>query len=1290
MSQPSPGFDLSTFDAHWASLDSEARTDLISRAGFIRPPLGILPILHGLFSYHFNERTAAQKSLGELLSAIQKNYDTPMDGKNLEQGRADAVRVSARIYQKISGEMAFADKCLLFSTLMDLGDPGAFCGFKALYQDRLSMDVLKTCIQQMTEYQRLVFVDQYLQATPGIRLRFASIFKKILVNIQDRAPVIKFFASLFDRKRDVDPFLNNIDYKLRNPDLIIDREIISHNPQNRVLGLKALAMVQAKIPVRILKNALWGSEVKKVRLTVYRLIENSSMGLYTELFDPVFQCLLQADSKEAFQAFKALVVTGKLPFHELISLIRKSCPQILPIIHLEISDLSRLSFFAVQDIALNKDKYKGENLDINMSCILGMLKKRPERVVRILKTHHDKNSSKAGTALTGFINTTTRLLLKERESIEADFKTIQIDLSKPEKPKSFFKTILRDPLQKKLTMLRGNTPSGTLDFSESCIKGEDLSGRVFSASDMFFAQTVFDNCNLSEIRVSKTGFQKAVFYNVNLDGAVFNQASFDNALFINVSAIGSGFHRCSFQGASFFNCNFNRADLSDGLFIDTVIAKTSFGQADLSCACFAYSRISGVSFATACLTMGDFTEVKARFCRFPSHSRSVMRAQGVEYNARDHQLSFNDLPRIAPGVANEINMLIFCEFIHYGQAKFLGQNKLSLLTAFDIFKPAQADFFQLLPLLLHENIMFPDKEPLPVSTPCGIADYLPSREAIRIGEKYLGKNRVLARRNFSPYIQGLFSMGSVGSLAQTAESDIDYWVCIDERIMDTEGIGLLRLKLDSLENLAMEKFKINVTFFLVDILKARNNDFGGSTQESSGSAQSRLLKEEFYRTMIHVAGKLPLWAVLPTTISINYYNLILDRISKLKNFNRYIDLGDIHAIPVNEYFGASIWQMFKWLKSPFKSVIKMALLEKYIHAYGQETLLCNQYKNEWMNSGTHLKAGQNDSYIILLNTMIDFYLKSGDERSINLLLTCFFLKLGIGKAAEIEYSVFGLRGILLRQCLSEWGWTFQKVFEIGRFRLWPYAAIQRLSITIERYMVSKYADLKKRFDTQSGSGLMISEQDRIVLERKVDIVFQDKPYKIKKLLLVSEGDRHFSRLHLKYLPGSGSAPGRWELVHKIPKQQQKDEESIINSDTIEEIGAWLINNRLYTERTFLGLVPNPTSVSHDDVEKLYRAMHRFFMPEINKTIHFSEMRKPPVIVCLFISLNFYAGKPQTKVSDYTTVYLNSWGEMYLRSARPAVALPDLEAAKQQIRTGLSCHDLPEKTAFYFARGAGRT
>lgn len=276
-----------------------------------------------------------------------------------------------------------------------------------------------------------------------------------------------------------------------------------------------------------------------------------------------------------------------------------------------------------------------------------------------------------------------------------------------------------------------------------------------------------------------------------------------------------------------------------------------------------------------------------------------------------------------------------------------------------------------------------------------------------------------------------------------------------------------------------------------------------------------------------------------------------------------------------------------------------------------------------------------------------------------------------------------MRRLLLSVSLAEWGWDFKKVYEIGRFRIWPYSAIYRLSMTIERYMVSKYQDLKQRFDTQSVSGLMISEQDRIVLERKVNVVFQDKPNKIKQLLLVSRGDRHFSRLHIKYIP-SPSGQAQWGLVHKIPRNDKQVEESIMTAGTIEELGAWLINNRLYTSRTFLGLVPNPTQVSHENIEKLYRSMYEFFIPEMKRTVHFKQLRKQPRITRLFVSFNFYNGRHQGKVTDYAVVYLNSWGEMYLRASRPGISIPSPREAGKMILKGLSLKQFPSKTVFYSA------
>ncbi len=1287
MAPSAAGYNFNDFESHWETLDEDARARLIAQASSLSPSLGILPVMEGINSFHFKVRASARKGLAAIQNSLQQQLNTSQGTQSHGEDVMASAMVSARIYRQIRPEIPLNDMGFFLKTLLGLGEKGAYFAFKAVCLGNIPPEVLKKLISFLDPGQRLMLVDQYLLASPGIRVKFAPLFQQILNSVTHRQPILEFYAGLFDRKRDADPFLNNIRFELRNPDFILEQEMASPSLAVKIMGLKALSLMMSKIPLQLLAKSMEIQADKKLRLAVYTLIENSAMGLYSALFDPILTHFYQCDRDEAVPLFKALIATGKLPVHTLFKMIRDEMPEVLPDILCEIACLSRISFFVIQDLALNKEKYRLTNFDINMACVWGMVQKRPERVVKILRAYKDHSGRGMNREMIQFMEKIRELLGKEKEHIESFFTARVAQLqNRVEKPKNFFAALFPDPLQKKIQALTKKNPLNSLDFQQANFQNENLSGRTFSAFPLFFNQASFENCDLSNSVFIKAYFKQTLFYNVNMDNTLFDAIAFDNAVFINVSAQNAMFKNCSFQGARLFNCSFNQADMTDSLFINATISKTAFDGTHLSCASFAHARISGVSFATAHLDMADFSGVQARFSRFPSHAFSLFSAQGIDTNYRHYQLAFTDLPPLEAGLISEINCLIFCEFIHYGEKKFLDQNKLSVLTAYDIFKPAQADLFTLIPLLIHENLEFSDFGQVPENTPCGLAHYLPEPEAVSLCEKYAGKNKFKARRSALPQIQGLFTMGSVGSLAQTFESDIDYWVCIHQETMESQAFELLQRKLRQIETLAWEKFKTRITFFLVDIQKARNNDFGDSTLESSGTAQSRLLKEEFYRTMIHVAGKLPLWAVLPTAISLNYYHMILDQTSKSARFQRYIDLGDIHAIPVNEYFGASMWQMFKWLESPFKSVLKMALLEKYIHTYGKEPLLCNQYKNEWMNSGSHLNLAQNDSYMILLNHLIAYYHHSSDTPSANLVLICFFMKLEISKQEDLDNTLFGLRKILVDKCLKSWKWDRSRLFEIGRFKQWPYARIQRLSLTLEQFMQSKYTRIKKYFETQSRAGAMISNQDRSVLERKVDIVFLEKPFKIKKMLLVSRGDRHFARLSLNHIPGEG-----WELLHKDLKTGLDHGETLVKTRTLEEIGAWLVHNRLYTDNFRVNLIPNPTRVSHDDIQKLYKSLYDFFIPDLEKPVRFSELHNAtPFIISAFISINFYAPKQQTSITDCCVIHLNSWGEMYARSAWPQNTFPTLEIAKKQLLACLGISKFPEKTLFYFSKGMARS
>ncbi|RLB88471.1 MAG: adenylate cyclase, partial [Deltaproteobacteria bacterium] len=1115
------------------------------------------------------------KQIGLLLSDKKKSL-------RYKKGMTESALFSARIFNRISPETPSREIDFFLRLVLELGGKGPSFAFKALYKGIINSDSMEKNIDSVSETGRLAFVDQYLQARPSVRLKYGAAFKNILNTIGSREPVIEFFASLFDQYQDADPFLHNIKPALRNPEVIMETELVSKDPAKRIRGLKALSMLLNRIPSKTLLPCLSPEERSEIRITIYNIVENSSMGVYSDLFDSILKLFPQSNDDEALHAFKAMVTTGKHPLHKLMEKVHAIYPSLMPVIMDEISSLSKISFFFIQDIALNPEQYKqGIHLEINLACIFGMAKKRPERVVEIFKKGAVTSKNVSKTAVIRLIHKIKDLLANEKKDILSDFLPA-IDSLSPEKKiiekKRLFRKDIKNPIEKKLEILKENRSSEGIDFEGGMISSQTLSGKSFKSSPLIFNGSRIQNSDLSRAHFSFSFFKHCVLYKVDMRHTIFENVSFDNAFLINVDAEGAVFRNCSFHGTSIFNSNFNNADIKNAIFIEAVIASSFFEKTDLSYSCFIYSKISKVSFSTANINQVDFSGVKARFSRFPHGNRTVARTEDIHYNARKFQLALEDIPPIDETTLSEINLLIFCEFAHYGELKFLKQNKLSLLTAYDIFTAKQADLFRMIPLLIHENIHFPGLPSFSEQTPCGIADYVPSLETQFVCAAYMDTANRVQGQNSNPAIQGLFTIGSIGSIAQTAESDIDYWVCIQESILTPSQIKRLEKKLFLLETMALDTFNIQVTFFIVDITKAKNNDFGDSTRESSGSAQARLLKEEFYRTMIYLAGKIPLWSVLPTTISLNYYNTIGSKISTNDSHDRYVDLGDIHRIQASEYFGASIWQMFKWLKSPFKSVIKMALLEKYIFEYGQELLLCNQFKNEWMNSGSYLRLAQNDSYYFLLKHLVRFYERTGDLHSVTLLLTCFFLKLGVSKNDQIENTVFGLRKILLLKCMDKWQWDINRVFETGNSKEWPYQNIVRLSHTLEKYILQKYKKVKKKCEQDLHEDALISSEDQTVLEHKVKIEFSGQPMKVRKILLVSRGDRHFYGLHLKYIDNN-SPNGEWVLFNKKPKASPNPEEPLIKAKTIEEIGAWLIVNGLYSKNTPINLTPNPCYVT---------------------------------------------------------------------------------------------------------------
>ncbi len=1235
-------FDIENFEAQWADSSPARQAVMIDQAKNLSPDEGILPALEGYAGTNQTLNDRALPVLQALAQTTASLFAPEEDGSLSKEGMAVSARICALIYGKLAGMEDDGKKVFLIKLLAGMDGMGPGTAFMALAAGHLSFKRMEGMIPVLSEPERLCLAGHYIHSGPDIRLTLAPLFKQILSSVNKRSHVIDFFAQLFDSGRDTDPFLHNIKPVLRDSKSILAKEMKSIDLNTKIRGLKALSMVANRIPANLLEGCLTQESAPRLRKVVYRIIRNAAPGTYADLFDSVYTLLDRIGETETKTCVKALAASGKYPMHAFLDIIQTQHPRLVPQIMEETQNLSKTGFLFLQDLALSPDHYRsGIHREINIACIFGMVKKRPERVARLLKKMMPRHPELKTKKISNFLNHLQVLLDKEKKDIASAFR-----------PK-----------------IRGHEPT---------IRERDFSSRGLSGKGHLFKGTLFHQCRFSHSTLFALSFEGASLVHADFTGAKFDRVIFDNSLWINVTARNAVFKNCRFLSARICNTDFREATFIDCFFVDATIAGTDFSRADLLFSSFCQTKLSSVSLNSARCCHLDFSGVRARFSRFPSPDQMAARTGLIDYNARKFQPATQKMPELDEPVIQRINLLIFCEFTHHGQEKFLRQNRMSLLTAIDIFAPRSRDLFRIIPALLHTNTPFPLTQEVPENTPCGIADYAPATQTLSLITSYTNAAPWACHSHSSPAILGLFTIGSVGSVAQTENSDIDYWVCIREADLAPGHRRLLENKLTHLEKMAITHFHTQVTFFIVDIDRVRANDFGDSTMESSGSAQAGILKEEFYRTMIYIAGKLPLWAVLPTSVSQRYYAAVARRLSVPGQQCRYLDLGDIHDISYGEYFGASVWQMFKWIKSPFKSILKMALLEKYFWQSSKSLLLCNQYKLEWMNTGSRLRLAQNDSYYFLVKHLIRFYEAQKDAHSVNLLLTCFFLKLGIPDKEELEQTPFGMRRVLLLKCLSTWGWEMKKAREVGRIDTWPYKSILRLSRALEAYILEKYNRVTAAGREKGILETMISQEDRTVLEHKVKIEFSREPMKVQKVLLVSRGDSHFSRLYLKCMKQTLPS-GRWALINQSRNQA---DEVIFQADTIEEIGAFLVVNGLFSSQTWIRLLSSPFPVTEDEVNSLFNNLLEFFAPRLKTPVPFNQLLAYPEKKAVFASVNFYATRNDRTLTHYTALYINGWNEIFCRSGYAPKGFISIAHVKRELAFSLRMTRLPDQTVFF--------
>lgn len=338
-----------------------------------------------------------------------------------------------------------------------------------------------------------------------------------------------------------------------------------------------------------------------------------------------------------------------------------------------------------------------------------------------------------------------------------------------------------------------------------------------------------------------------------------------------------------------------------------------------------------------------------------------------------------------------------------------------------ILNSTQRLFLDALPLIFNAN-----HPALPgfisSTTPAGIFSYLPDKRAIdaarQINQSFNYHQRSRDKNN-DEAIDGLFLMGSVGSIAFTKASDIDIWLC-HRADLTRQELDELQKKTNAIEDWAAS-LHLEVHFFLINSKQFILAQKTPVSADSSGETQHYLLLEEFYRTSVYIAGKDLAWWLVPPEYEYDYQNYLAHLLER--RFiceNQILDLGGLAHVPAAEFISATQWHIYKALHSPYKSLMKLLLMECYASEYPHTDWLCTDIKLA-VHQGK-LTGLEIDPYVLVYRKLEDYLLKSQSPERLAMIRQIFYRKIFEAAGDQRQIGTVSPYKRYFHEITENWKW----------------------------------------------------------------------------------------------------------------------------------------------------------------------------------------------------------------------------------------------------------------------------
>jgi adenylate cyclase class 1 len=489
------------------------------------------------------------------------------------------------------------------------------------------------------------------------------------------------------------------------------------------------------------------------------------------------------------------------------------------------------------------------------------------------------------------------------------------------------------------------------------------------------------------------------------------------------------------------------------------------------------------------------------------------------------------------------------------------------------------NFIQLLPLLFHSNHpMLPGY--VGSEAPCGVANYQPDKTTLQVAKKFARSFDYQPRAARQIQIEALYLMGSAGSVAHSLQSDLDVWVCVSSDLSPKQH-ELLQQKRQNIQNWARQQ-SIDCSIYLV----TQDNIVDSAAENESSTIETRLLLDEFYRTQIHLAGRYLLWWVVPCEQE-QHYSAYVDRLIKERHVQQedFIDFGAIEQIPLNEFISNALWYINKALESPYKTALKLVLMESYLSEYPDVTPLSFDYKS-YVHSMMD-NATVSDAYL-LMHRKVEEYLTANEQSDrLEFVRRCLYHK--IHTRLTRQQAPDSPAKAVIDELVKEWNWSAEKRELFDHKSKWDINQIGNEKRLYIKQLISSFRTIGQ-FIKLNESFFEKYKNDLLCLSRKISANLELTHGKIERVninFVAQMLDKHLSLVR----QSKAKNLELWSFYDRAVSQQEAQSvEPVYQCSSLLELLVWAKVNGVLNEGTSVQYRDSKQLLQYDELERIIQVL----------------------------------------------------------------------------------------------------